>query len=262
MDYVNSQVKASSLPSLLLAAGLAFGLAAGSAKAQDKVTLRSGPVREGRVVGVAGGNLRLEIKAPGGAAATTISMPLADVKEIAMADPAEFTAAAERLAKGDAKGAAAALDKINQTFAGLPAAWAQRAAAMLGDAKLAAGDKAGAKAAYDRFGKTYPQATDLADLGMARLAVDEGKYQEAETRLAKVLASSSKTAFPPPAQAPMISQGHYLMGRVREAAGDNQAALEHYLKAATVFPFDRNAAADAQARADALRAKNPGLIAP
>ncbi len=262
MDYLNNQVKASSLPVLLLAAGLALGTATASVQAQDKVTLRSGPTREGKIVGVSGPNLRLEVKMPGAAGTATQTLPLADVKEITMADPPEFTAAAERLAKGDAKGAAAALDRISQTFAGLPAAWTQRAAAMLGDAKLAAGDKAGAKAAYDNFSKTYPQAKELADLGIARLAVDDGNFKDAEARLTKLLATSPKTAFPPPAQAPMISQGHYLMGRVREASGDNQAALEYYLKAAAVFPFDRNAAADAQARADALRAKNPGLIVP
>ena len=259
MDHV----KASSLPGLLLAAGIAIAaVVAAPARAQDKVALRTGPAQEGKVVGVSGNILRLEIKMPGSAATATKSLPLADVTEVTMDDPPEFTAAADRLAKGDAKGAAAALDRLTQAFAGLPAAWAQRASAMLGDAKLAAGDKAGAKAAYDRFAKTYPQATALADLGMARLAVDEGKFKDAETRLSKLLASSDKTVFPPAAQAPMLSQGHYLMGRVLEASGDNQGALENYLKAAAVFPFDRNAASDAQARADELRAKNPGLIAP
>lgn len=263
MDYFIVHVKASSLPGLLLATCIAFAVAAASpARAQDKVALRSGPVREGKVVGVSGTNLQLEIKMPGSGALTKLSLPLADVTEITMDDPPEFTAAADRLAKGDAKGAAAALDRLTQAFAGLPAAWAQRASAMLGDAKLAAGDKAGAKAAYERFAKTYPQATALADLGMARLAVDEGKFKDAQARLSKLLASSDKTVFPPAAQAPMISQGHYLMGRVLEESGDNQGALENYLKASAVFPFDRNAASDAQARADDLRAKNPGLIAP
>jgi hypothetical protein len=52
------------------------------------------------------------------------------------------------------------------------------------------------------------------------------------------------------------------MGRIREAGGDLQAALEHYLTAAAVFPFDKNASASAQARADSLRKANTGLIAP
>ncbi len=254
-------VKASSLPVFLFAALVIALMTSSSTLAADVVTLRSGATREGRVIGVSDGKIRIETSAPGGGVAVT-ALPLANVTSITMETPAEFTAAVDLLSKGDAKGAVSALEKINQTFAGLPAPWAERAAAMLGDAKLAAGDKAGAKAAYDKFSKTYPQATALADLGLARLDVDDGKFQDAETRLTKLLANAPKTVFPDKAQGALLTQSHYLMGRVREAAKDYPAALEQYLMASAVFPFDRNAAAEAQTRADDLRAKNPGLIAP
>lgn len=250
-------MKASPLPGLLLAAAL--GVAAGlfpSASAQDAIVLKSGVTREGKIIGVSNGNVRLQTAA--GIAGT----PLTEVTEVRMDAPAEFDAAAAQLASGDAKGAIAALQKINETFAGLPAPWAQRASAMLGDAKLAAGDSAGARQAYENFSRTYPQATVLANLGMARLAVDAGNFDEASKLLTPILATSAKTAFPLPSDGSSLSQGHYLMGRVKEAAGDLPGALEQYLKAAAVFPFDRNAAATAQNRADALRAENAGLIAP
>jgi TolA-binding protein len=257
VDYWITSVKSSSLPGILACLTLAAAmLAAPQARAQDTVTQKSGPVREGRITGVSGGNVRLQV---GG---STIGIPLADVAKIDMPAPPEFDAAAAQLASGDAKGALAALQKLNDTYAGLPAPWAERAAAMLGDAKLAAGDTAGAKAAYENFSKTYPQATVLASLGMARLAVDAGKNDEAEKLLTPVLANSAKTAFPAPAEGSSLSQAHYLMGRIREAGGDLQAALEHYLTAAAVFPFDKNASASAQARADSLRKANTGLIAP
>lgn len=249
-------MNASPLPALLAAALLAGLAAAGSARAQDAVILKSGLTREGKIVGVSGGNVRLQT------AAGTTGLPMADVREIRMSAPPEFDAAAAQLASGDAAGAVAALTKINETFAGLPAPWAERAAALLGDAKLAAGDTAGAEAAYEQFRKTYPQATALANLGTARLAVDAGKFDEAGKLLGPVLAGSDKTAFPSPAEGPALSQGHYLMGRVREAAGDQQGALEHYLKASVVFPFDRNAVSSARERADQLRAEHAGLIAP
>jgi tetratricopeptide (TPR) repeat protein len=249
-------MKASTLPAVLAAALLAGLVAAGGARAQDAVVLKSGPTREGKIVGVSGGNVRLQT------AAGTTGMPLADIREIRMSAPSEFDAAVSQLASGDAAGAVAALTKINETFAGLPAPWAERAAALLGDAKLAAGDTAGAEAAYEQFRKTYPQATALANLGTARLAVDAGKFDEAGKLLGPVLAGSDKTAFPSPAAGPALSQGHYLMGRVREAAGDHQGALEHYLKASVVFPFDRNAVSSARQRADQLRAEHAGLIAP
>lgn len=250
------QVKASSLPALLLAA-LALLWTDLPARSQDTVVLKNGALREGKVTGVSGGNVRIQM--PTG---STVGTPLADVKEVRMAEPAELAAAADKLAKGDAKGAVAMLQKLNDTFAGLPAAWSQRAAALLGDAKLEAGDKAGAQAAYEQFVKAYPQATAMASLGQARLAVEGGKFPEAEKLLKPLLASHTKTILPAPADGSTLCQSHYLMGRVREAAGDHQAALEHYLKACAVFPFDRNASAAAQARADALRKENAGLVAP
>lgn len=254
MEYLNSLLmKASSLPVLLLVLGLA---AASPVAAQDTVILKSGVTREGKITGVSGGNVR--IQTPNG----TVGTPLAEVREIRMSAPPEFDAAASQLASGDAKGAVAALTKINETFAGLPAAWAERAAALLGDAKLAAGDKEGAAAAYDNLTKTYPQATALANLGRARLAVDDGKFDEASPLLQPLLANADKTAFPAAADGPPLCQANYLMGRVQEAAGDHQAALASYLKASALFPFDKNAAADAQKRADALRAEHAGLIAP
>lgn len=252
-------MKASPLaPRSLLLATLAVGWALTiPVAAQDAVVMKSGLTREGRVTGVSGGNVRLQVD---GGASTGI--PLADVREIRMAAPAEFDAAVQRLASGDAKGAVADLQKINEAYAGLPAPWAQRAAALLGDAKLAAGDKEGAATAYANLSKTYPQATALAGLGRARLAVEAGQYDEAASLLEPVLEASDKTAMPSTAEGPALSQGHYLMGRTKEGAGEHQAALVHYLKSSALFPFDKNAAADAQKRADALRAEHAGLIAP
>jgi len=118
-------------PILLAVLGIGWALAA-PADATDAVVMKSGLTREGRITGVSGGNLRLQVD---GGASTGI--PLADVREIRMAPPAEFDAAVQRLASGDAKGAVDDLQKINDAYAGLPAPWAQRAAALLGDAALA-----------------------------------------------------------------------------------------------------------------------------
>jgi tetratricopeptide (TPR) repeat protein len=257
VDYFIVSMKASPRTLILVAVSIAIlAGAAANSRAQDAIALKNGQTREGKIVGVKGGNVLLLI------GSSTAGIPLAEVTEIRMSTPPEFEAAAAKLAAGDAKGSLAGLQKLNDTFAGLPTPWAERAAAMLGDAKLAAGDTEGAKQAYEQFSKTYPQATSLADLGMARLAVDAGQYDEAAKLLETVLAKSPETAFPSPADGPALAQGHYLLGRVREAADDKQGALEHYLKASAIFPFDANAATTAQARADALRNENSGLIAP
>lgn len=250
-------MKASSLHAILaLAAAGALAASVSPASAQDVVVLQSGASREGKVIGVSDGGLKIQ------AGAGSATIPLAQVKEVRMPAPPELEAAAAQLSKGNAKGAVAILEKLNANFARLPAPWVVRAAAMLGDAKLAAGDKAGAEAAYAEFAKAYPQATDLANLGRARLAVDSGNYAEAEKMVAPILSTSAKTILPDAAAGNALCQSHYIVGRAREAAGDYPAALANYLKASAVFPYDTATAADAQARADKLRSDHPGLIAP
>ena len=242
---------------LTLMAAAAAGLAlSSSAGAQDAVVLKSGLTREGKITGVSGGSVRLQM----GSGATGI--PLADIREIRMDAPPEFDAAVAKLTSGDEAGATAALEKITQSYAGLPAAWAERALALLGDAKLAAGDKEGAAAVYDKLTQTYPQAKSLANLGRARLAVDDGKFDEAEPLLQPLLDASAKTALPAASEGPAFTQAHYLAGRIKEAGGEHQAALAHYLKASALFPFDKASASSARQRADALRAEHAGLIAP
>lgn len=241
-----------------LARGLLFAslFCAPWVSAQDTIILSSGSERPGKIVGFSNGNVRLQVNN------STTGIPLATVKSIRMSPPPEFDAATKQLASGDARGAVVALQKINDTFAGLPVPWVERSVALLGDAKLADGDRVGAQAAYDNLVQLYPSATALANLGRARLAVDAGKFEEAGPLLEPLLANSAKTAFPGSTEGSTLCQAHYLQGRVYEAAGDHQAALEQYLKARAVFPFDRNAAADAQARADQLRSQHAGLIAP
>ena len=250
-------MKASPLPGLVAVIALVLTVAGtGPSFAQDFVVRKSGQKVEGKIVGTSGTSLKIELEQ----GATTI--PLADVRELQMQPPAEFGAAAAQLARGDAAGAAAALQKINENFAGLNAPWFQRAAVMLGDAKLAAGDKEGAKAAYEQFAKANPSATGLANLGMARLAIESGDQAGAAKMLAPILAQSAKTSLPAPADGSSLSQAHYLMGRIKESEGDKPAALENYLKASALFPFDQNSVAAATKRVEALRAENPGLIAP
>lgn len=249
-------MKASPLPAALLSLTMLAGIFLASGVAADKVMKKNGQTLEGQVLGTKAGSL--QFKMGGG----STSIPLKDVKQLSMQDPPEFTAAAAQLSRGDAKGALAALEKINQNYSGLPAAWAERAAVMLGDAKLAVGDTAGAKAAYDQFVKTYPGSVALANLGMARLAVESGDIDGATAILAPLTAKASETALPAAADGAALSQAFFLLGRIDEAREDKAGALENYLKASALFPFDQNAVAEAKKRAEALRAENPGLITP
>jgi len=255
LDYFIVQMNASPLRSVLALATTVL-LASTPSSPADLVTRKGGPAVEGTIVGTKQGAIRVKV----GNAETSIR--LADVQAIKMDPPADLAKASAELAAGDAKDAATVLQRLNENFAGLPVPWAEQAAALLGDARLAAGDKAGAQAAYEQFRKTYPQAIALANLGMARLAVDARQFDEAGKLLDPMLADSAKAVLPKPQEGAALSQAHYLMGRVCEADQDFRAALAHYLKASAVFPFDENTVAEAQKRADALRAEHAGLIAP
>ena len=246
-----------SAPRRLFLVLVAVAAATVSASSQDAVVMKTGLTREGKITGVSGGNVRLQIQA-----GSSTGIPLAEIREVRMESPPEFDAATSRLAGGDAVGAVEALQGINDTYPGLPAPWARQAAALLGDAKLASGDSEGATAAYDKLAQTYPEATALANLGRARLAVEAGQFSQAALLLEPLLAASDQTAFPLPSDAAPLCQAHFLHGRVQEAAGDYQGALASYLMASALFPFDQQAAAGARQRADTLRAEHAGLIAP
>lgn len=249
-------MKSSSLPAAVCAAAVLAGSSIAPCEAADTVVKKNGQTLEGRVIGTSAGKMQVKMSMG------TVSVPLAEVRELQMQAPGEFVSAAARLSGGDAKGALAALEKINRSYAGLPAAWAERAAVMLGDAKLATGDLEGAKAAYDQFTKTYPDSVALANLGLARLAVESGDTSGAAALLEPLASKASETALPANTEGSALSQAFFLLGRIDEAEGDPAGALENYLKASALFPFDQNAVADAKKRADALRADNPGLIAP
>ena len=249
-------MKASPLPVALLAAALLFAGTARECLAADTVVRKNKQILEGTVVGSGQGNLRIKV------GEAIISVPLVDVEQLRMQPPAEFAAAAAQLARGEAKEALRALEQLGQNYQGLPAPWAEHAAVMLGDAKLATGDKEGAKAAYEEFRKSDPLSVALANLGMARLAVESGDLPGASRLLEPLATKSATVALPSDADGPAFSQAFYLLGRIDEAAGDKSGALENYLKASALFPFDQNAVAEARKRADALRAEDPGLIAP
>ena len=92
-------MKASPLPSVVLAVALAAAVFPPGVRAQDSVVLRNGQVREGKIVGVSGGNIRIQV------GPSTTGTPLGEVREVRMEAPPEFAAAAAALAGDNAAGA-------------------------------------------------------------------------------------------------------------------------------------------------------------
>ena len=239
-------MKASASPRTLLIVAILAASTAGMACAQDALVLTNGQRREVQVIGVTGD--RLVFKS--GPAET--SLPLAQIEAVKMAAPKNFEQVLEMRKGPDAAKALPILKTLVEKFRGLPSPWAERASAMLGDAMLDAGDVAGAEAAFTAFQSAYPKAQSLADLGLARLALEKKDYATAGAKAAPMVEAARQTLFAGPRKSAEYGQACFIMGAVLEEQGKLPEALETYLLATTVFYEDQTVAAKARARADAL----------
>lgn len=217
-----------------------------SAWAQDVLVLKNGQRRDVQVLGVSDGRVRFKA----GPAETTL--PLDQVASVRMQAPKAFEDAVEVWKTGDAAKTLPLLKHLVENFRSLPAPWAERASALLGSVLLESGDLPGAEAAFAAFQKAYPQATGLADIGLARLAVEKKDFATANTKLTPIVDAGKKTLLAESGKSSEYGQAFYLMGNVLENDGKFPEALEHYLLAVTVFYEDPAVVARAQARADSL----------
>ncbi len=214
--------------------------------AQDVLVLKNGQRRDVQVLGITDGRVRFKA----GPAETTL--PLDQVASVRMQAPKAFEDAMEIWKTGDAAKTLTILKPLVENFRSLPAPWAERASALLGNVLLEAGDLAGAEAAFAAFQKAYPDATGLADIGLARLAVEKKDFATAGTKLAPIVEAAKKTLFAESGKSSEYGQAFYLMGNVLENDGKFPEALEHYLLAVTVFYEDPAVVTRAQACADSL----------
>lgn len=241
-------MKSSALPFLpILPAAIAAWFAqAVPAHAQDVLILTNGQRREGKIVEVTGGRVNFQ------AGPATAAIPLDQIASAKMEPPKAFLDAVEQARVGDTRQALATLKPLVEKFRGLPAAWTERAAAMLATLLLDAGDVPGAEAALAEFQKAYPQSQSLAELSLARLALAKKDLATAEAKARPLAEEARKTLLAPSGKNAQYGQALFVMGRVHEERGSLPEALEHYLLAATIFSEDASTAAQAQARATTL----------
>jgi len=229
--------------------------------APDKVVLKDGRSQNVKVVRVIGSDVELQV------GTATAKLPLANIGRIEMEPPVEFVAASAALNSGDYAKALVGLKPLVDKFRGLPADWAQQAAAMIGDAYLGLNDAAKATAAFDDFQKAYPgQSTMQGDVAAARVAVAKKDFATAKSKLEAVTAKALTEVPVPKTVASTYSQAFFLSGQVKEAEGDLPGALQDYLRTVTVFSADATAVDGAQKKADALRlaakGRNEKVVAP
>lgn len=246
-------MKASASRSFLLLAPFLCALAQ-SVLAQDAVVQKNGQTRDGQILGVRGDAIRIKI----GPAETSI--PMKDVASVSMAPPKGFHDAVAAWQKGNPTATLAILKPFVENFQGLPTQWAEQASALLGEVYLVAGQVAEAEKSFGAFQKNYPNAGSLADVGLARLALEKKDFSAAREKLAPITDAAKSVKLPGSGESAVFGQALYLMGLVQEASAENSEALENYLLVTTLFHEDKAVVAKAAERANFLKEKN--VIAP
>jgi tetratricopeptide (TPR) repeat protein len=232
---------------LLFAGALAFGSFSQS-HAQDRIVMKSGQNREGRILGSNGTSIQIQM------GAGSIGIPLAQTVRVEMAAPAELKTAQEAVAKSSYAAALTTTKGLVEKYRGLPTEWMQQTTALLGDVYVGMNDLAKAEEAYKDFQKYYPDAgTSRVDTGMARIAIARKDYATARSKLDPVAEKALKEKHVSPETAAGYGQVFLLLGQCKESAGDYAGALQDYLRTVTIFPQDSLATATAQERADAIR---------
>lgn len=224
----------------------ALGLAMVSAHAQDAVIQKDNQRREGEILGVSNGNIRIKV----GPVETGI--PMSQVASVVKAAPKAYDDALAAWQSGDANKTLTTLKPFVDTFRGLPTPWAERASALLGDVYLSLDQVPAAETAFADFQKAYPDSGSLSDIGLARLAVSKKDYATAKSKLEPVIAEAATVTLAETGKSAAYGQAFYLMGLINEAEGNNPEALNNYLSTVALFYEDNAVVAKAQERADIL----------
>lgn len=223
--------------------------------------MKDNRIQRAKVFGVSPSGLQLDIATPDGKG--RLGVPIAQIKEVRMAPPADLGQALALYQEKKYDEAIAALKALVAKYRGLPASWAQQGAATIGSVYLAKGDVAGAENAFREFQKLYPGPGTLqSEVGLALVAVAKKDFATAKAKLQPVAEAALKEKNVSAATALAYSGTFLGLGQIEEAEGNLAEALEHYLRTVTLFYHDRASAAIAQERADALRKQNKDLAVP
>jgi len=250
---------------LILAFALCLGARSGWAQQDANVFYKVRPdvAAPMKVVGVTGTSLMVKDNFG------EHGVPLAQILEIRMAEPAEVKAALQAYQSKDYTKALGLAKSVADKYKGLPATWAATASSLVGDIYLAQGDAAKAQAAYDDFAKAYPKPAgnepdrgwwQMADLGRARLAVTKKDFETAKKTAEPLAQKALQEKNVTQASGQLYGQAFLVLGQIKEAQGDYQGALEEYLRTVTLFYHDPSATAIAQERADALRKTHAAFV--
>ncbi len=223
---------------------VAFSFA--TSHAQDAVVQNDGKTSSGIITGVKANAVRIKI----GPVETAV--PLANVKSVTMAPPADYAVIVAAWSKGDPAATIAKLIPLVEKFKGLPTPWAERACSILPEVYLASNKLTEAEATLAEFQKLYPNSSSSSQLLLARLSLSKKDSIGAKARLEPLVKAAKASKVPKGSEAVTYSQALLLMGRVLEQADQKPEALENYLLVTTIFNKDKASLAQAEERAKAL----------
>ena len=234
------------------------------AAAQDRLVFKDNHVQDGRITGMNGNTVMIDVPTTSGVG--EIGYDLGLISRVDAPPPPAFQTAYAVYAAGQWDRALAIVKPLVDRFRGLPTDWARQAAGMLGDLYIEKNDVPKAEAAYNDFRRLYPAGAggDLrSSLGMARISFAKDNAPLARQQLEPITRAAMKT----PAEVTQLDgaaygQAFYLSGQLHEREGNFQAALDDYLRTVTLFYQDGATASRAQKSADALRAAHKDVSVP
>lgn len=247
----------------LLAPCFGAWVLASNVSAQDKLIFKDNHVQEGKVTGMTGNSVMVNLTTASGAPGQ-IGFDLGLLSRVDAAPPASFQAGNAAYAAGDWDKALAAFKPITDQFRGLPTEWARQAFAMLGDIYIEKNDMVRAESAYNDFHKLYPGGSSLRfSLGQARIALARTNGPAARQQLDPIVNAALKNPTEiSRADGAVYGQAFFLLGQLQEKEGKPVDALDDYLRTVTLYYQDATTAARAQQRADALRTAHKDLSVP
>ena len=231
--------------------------------AQDRIQYRDGKVEDTKILSADGSNVMVQVGGGG-----SMGKPLATIAAVTMKAPEEVAAMQAAVAAKDYAKALPLAQGLAEKYKGLPTPWARQSASLVGDIQVALGKLKEAEAAYKEYQRLYPAAAGAfsqTDVGMARIAIAQKKYDEAKKKLDPIAEAALKSKAPASGKGAvynLFSQAFLLLGQIAEAQEQPDVALENYLRTVTLFSDDPASVAAAQEKAKTLREQNPSLTAP
>jgi predicted Zn-dependent protease len=245
---------------LALAGLLAWGTLA--AHAQERLFFKDGHTQDGRITGVANGQVALAVTTASGAGEMAFDLGLID--HIDSPPPAAWQQGMAAFQARDWDKALGSLRPIVDQYRGLPTDWARQASLALGDIYLEKNQAPQAEAAYQAYRASYPGSDTLhLAVSQARLSMARQEEMKAKAQLEQIRDMGLQhPAEVTRADGAVYGQACFQLAQLEGRHGEFQAALQDDLRTVTLFYQDGALAARAQQNADAIRAAHPEVSVP